>query len=95
MCNIEIPSPGFSCLKSHSSRQKYQLVLSLGEQVRLRAGRLSKSRARVLATELGDDIVEVFLASKSLLFEHFQDSEHLSLLEMVASSIDMVSRLGR
>src|SRR5436853_5394564 len=50
----------------------------------------------MLATELGDDVIEVLLLAEALPFEHFHNVRNLShMLETVASSKDMLSRLGR
>ena len=70
-------------------------VLSLGEQVRLRKGGLRNAGTGILAAEFGDDLVEVLLRAEALPFEHFHMAAISHMLEMVASSIDMLSRVGR
>ena len=44
-------------------------VLGLGEQLRLREGRLRDSRTGILAAELSDDVVAVLLRADALLFQ--------------------------
>ena len=48
-------------LFSNSSDVVDNLILGLGEQVRLREGRLWITRMGILAAKLGDDVVEVLL----------------------------------
>ena len=70
-------------------------VLSLGEQVRLREGGLRNLRTGILAAELSDEVVKVLLRAEALPFEHFHMAAISHMLEIVASSIDMLSRVGR
>jgi hypothetical protein len=49
------------------------LGLGLGEEVRLREGRLRDSGMGILAAELGDDVVEVLFRAEAFLFQHFHN----------------------
>jgi hypothetical protein len=54
------------------------LVLGLGEQVRLREGGLRNAGAGIFVAELGDDVVEVLLGTQALPFEYFRNGRDLS-----------------
>jgi hypothetical protein len=53
------------------------LVLGLGEEVRLRESRLRDSGMGIPAAELGDDVVEVLLRAEAFPFEHFHNRGNL------------------
>jgi len=61
----------------------------------LREGGFRDFGSQVLATELGDDVVEVLLRAEALPFEHFHKAAISHMLETVTSSMARVSRLGR
>ena len=48
-------------------------VLGLGEEIRLWKGRFTNAGTGIVATKLGDDVVEVLLGSEALPFEHFHN----------------------
>ena len=49
------------------------LVLGLGEEVRLREGRLRNAGTGILAAKLGDDVVEVLLRAEALPLQEFDN----------------------
>ena len=53
------------------------LVLGFSEEVWLREGGCRDTGAGILATELGDDVVEVLLRAQALPFEHFHNGGDL------------------
>jgi len=70
-------------------------VLGLSQQVRLREGGFRNAGAGILAARLGDDVIEVVLRAEALRSRTSTIEAISYILEMVASSRDMVSHLGR
>ncbi len=56
--------------------------------------RLRDLGARILLSQLGDDVVEVLLAAKALALEQFDNSADLPHVRDGGFFEDMVSRLG-
>lgn len=70
-------------------------VLSFSEEVRLREGGFRNAGTRILSAKIGDDVVEVLLRAQALALQYSTIAAISHMFEMVASSGDMVSRLGR
>jgi hypothetical protein len=71
------------------------LVLSFGEKTRLRKGGLRNIDTGIRAAKLGDDLVEILFRAEALRSNTSTIAAISHMFETVASSRDMVSRLGR
>lgn len=64
-------------------------------QVRFKENRLRNTGAWILAVTLNDDVVEVLLVHKPIPLRTSTKTEISHMLETIASSLDMDSRVGR